>query len=671
MLENKGVLPENFDWKFYLEYYEDLRNAGLETKEDAEKHYLNHGHTEGRIYKNFKPELNENYLKNIEEFKKKYNDYGVNIDDPKIEFRYFCFRYLNLIRKYEIPKIKKNKKLESVIVETRELPHIEFIIRNNIIKLGEEWSHTVICGNNNYEFMFNMCKNISTEIKIIKLDFDEITIPKYSELLSGIYFWDLLYGDKILIYQEDSIIFKKNIKDFLHFDYIGAPWDSLKFNNECVGNGGFSLRTKSLMKSIINKVENNKTDLSHLPNRERDIIKNHCLEKGYLNNLIPEDLYFTINMYQLGLGTLPTKKEAEEFSTESINNLNSFGGHNFWLSDINWKDRIYSNSLKQFNCDLYPNQFIEHRGGWSSIISRLIEHDFHNKNSKIKFYDIIEHKFLWEKNYISKDKWVGVMHSTPKTPSYINELNKHEFVGYLGIDEVFKNENFIKSLDKCKIIFVLSEYVKKYLLNKLKPINPSIKVVSLKHPVIMDGIKKFDYDCYKKNEYKKIVFIGRQLRKIHSYYLINTFNHKKIWLTGTKNFSHIKNILNEELKFYNLNNKFKFEDVNPTYLTNFDDYDEVLSKNLVFLDLYDASANNTVLECIVRCTPLIVKKLPAIIEYLGEDYPLYFDNLTELHDLINEKNIIKAHHYLKNICKNVFDIDHFINEINRIVYNEM
>jgi hypothetical protein len=31
------MLPENFDWEFYLEYYEDLRRTGLKTKEDAER----------------------------------------------------------------------------------------------------------------------------------------------------------------------------------------------------------------------------------------------------------------------------------------------------------------------------------------------------------------------------------------------------------------------------------------------------------------------------------------------------------------------------------------------------------------------------------------------------------------------------------------------------------
>ena len=37
-------------------------------------------------------------------------------------------------------------------------------------------------------------------------------------------FWNLFASKKILIHQEDSIIFKNNINDFLKYDYIGAPW---------------------------------------------------------------------------------------------------------------------------------------------------------------------------------------------------------------------------------------------------------------------------------------------------------------------------------------------------------------------------------------------------------------------------------------------------------------
>jgi hypothetical protein len=55
------ILPENFDWKFYLEYYEDLRFAGLKTEEDVINHYLNHGVKEGRIFKEISISKKENF----------------------------------------------------------------------------------------------------------------------------------------------------------------------------------------------------------------------------------------------------------------------------------------------------------------------------------------------------------------------------------------------------------------------------------------------------------------------------------------------------------------------------------------------------------------------------------------------------------------------------------
>lgn len=64
------------------------------------------------------------------------------------------------------------------------------------------------------------------------------------------------------------------------------------------------------------------------------------------------------------------------------------------------------------------------------------------------------------------------------------------------------------------------------------------------------------------------------------------------------------------------------------YLTDME-YDRLLSQNLVFLDLYDSSANNALVECIVRGTPVLVNPLDAVVEYLGVDYPLHFDNLAE------------------------------------------
>lgn len=58
-------LPEGFDWEFYLNNYDDLRNAGLKTEDDAIKHFLNFGQFENRVYKR-KYSILKNH--NIEKF---------------------------------------------------------------------------------------------------------------------------------------------------------------------------------------------------------------------------------------------------------------------------------------------------------------------------------------------------------------------------------------------------------------------------------------------------------------------------------------------------------------------------------------------------------------------------------------------------------------------------
>jgi hypothetical protein len=40
--------PSNFDWQFYLDYYKDLRPAGIVTEQDANNHYTRYGRREKR-----------------------------------------------------------------------------------------------------------------------------------------------------------------------------------------------------------------------------------------------------------------------------------------------------------------------------------------------------------------------------------------------------------------------------------------------------------------------------------------------------------------------------------------------------------------------------------------------------------------------------------------------
>jgi len=88
-----------------------------------------------------------------------------------------------------------------------------------------------------------------------------------------------------------------------------------------------------------------------------------------------------------------------------------------------------------------------------------------------------------------------------------------------------------------------------------------------------------------------------------------------------------------------------------------DEYDDLSSQNIVFLYLVDYSAVNTVIEYIIRNTPLIVNRLPALEEYLGFNYPGFCNELNQVQLMLNDKNyIIKIYLYLLRMDKTKLNI---------------
>jgi hypothetical protein len=60
--------------------------------------------------------------------------------------------------------------------------------------------------------------------------------------------------------------------------------------------------------------------------------------------------------------------------------------------------------------------------------------------------------------------------------------------------------------------------------------------------------------------------------------------------------------------------------------------------------------------------------LASVIEYLGEDYPLYFNDLREVPILLTSKKIFAAHLYLSKMNKTELSIDFFTKQIMNISY---
>lgn len=194
-------------------------------------------------------------------------------------------------------------KYTAVIIEPRKHKALEFVLRNFFENLSDEWGFIIFHGNNNKEFVENILFNNLSQFKyridkIIQLDTDNLTSSQYSNICKSPYLYKCINTEILLIFQTDTMILNKDIiNDFLKYDYVGAPW-----MNKMVGNGGLSLRRKSKMIEITEKVNPQFTD--HEDNY-------FCYQSAvYLNR--------------------PSFEEAQLFSVETIFHEKSFGIHACW-----------------------------------------------------------------------------------------------------------------------------------------------------------------------------------------------------------------------------------------------------------------------------------------------------------------------------------------------------
>ena len=293
-----------------------------------------------------------------------------------------------------------------------------------------------------------------------------------------------------------------------------------------------------------------------------------------------------------------------------------------------------------------PVRWPEHRSGWGYVLDAL---EVFNDESGILFDGNIDIKFGYSaaekrKNNILpyREDWIGFIHSS---------VTQCPFMGkHATLDSILGCSEFIESLDKCKGIFTLSEYVADYVRSKL---NGAALVVGLKHPTEFPSTT---FDLQKFKDSKKVVHIGNWLRRISSFLRLKAPSYKKIMLLNPATLGYLEDELN-----YGKRISFDLNSVDiRQHLAN-DEYDALLAESIVFIHLCDCGAVNTIIECMARNTPILVNRIRPVIEYLGEDYPLYYSTLEEAEiKICDEEAIRNAHIYLLEFeRKYELSVEHF------------
>jgi hypothetical protein len=89
-------------------------------------------------------------------------------------------------------------------------------------------------------------------------------------------------------------------------------------------------------------------------------------------------------------------------------------------------------------------------------------------------------------------------------------------------------------------------------------------------------------------------------------------------------------------------------------------YERLLAESVVFVEFLSAAAANVVVECMMRATPLVVNRLPAIEDYLGRDYPLFYDDIADAHRLLDRASLRAGNAYLAGLDKSVLEPERFV-----------
>lgn len=148
--------------------------------------------------------------------------------------------------------INPKSKYAVVIVETREIPDIEIIVKNHFDLFSQSVKEPVAVEIFCSEKMAPYYKNKLGDGVVIHWLSDVNNVEAYNRLLTGNVFWESLAEkyNKILLFQWDSVLLRPIEKVVIDvFKYVGAPWPKTHVDLQG-GNGGLSIRDPYVMWNI-------------------------------------------------------------------------------------------------------------------------------------------------------------------------------------------------------------------------------------------------------------------------------------------------------------------------------------------------------------------------------------------------------------------------------------
>jgi hypothetical protein len=287
-------------------------------------------------------------------------------------------------------------------------------------------------------------------------------------------------------------------------------------------------------------------------------------------------------------------------------------------------DELNMPPLRKFKIESLT-RWAHHRSGWGPCADVL--QTLGRPNRGVLLVDSVER--LISHSISLDESWVGFVHKAILAPEHLETVYGQKRDA--SLPSMMATDVWRRNIERCRGLFCLSEHLRAFLQPRV-----ACLVDVVPHATSFD-CPRFDFELFRRNERRRVILIGHWLRRFQSFYDLPAPGFHKVMLKCQHEgvYERLRSVVRD-------NGSVEVLPWQPKH-----DYDRLLSENVVFLDLIDASANNTVIECFARNTPLLVNRHSAVVEYLGPGYPLYFDNLADAARLLNVDNLRRGHHYLR------------------------
>lgn len=283
--------------------------------------------------------------------------------------------------------------------------------------------------------------------------------------------------------------------------------------------------------------------------------------------------------------------------------------------------------------------------GWDNACSLFLE----DPNGSVDFRVFLDFDLGWTFDKVvvdleSFDKFIGFMH----VPLSVGDFTIMGKPFHKDILEMLKK--------KCLGLFFLSETEKNRYEKYLRSMGVNIPCEALIHPAQDLSSYSFNWEEFSKN--RVLLNSGKFGRKIYSIFSLKVpSNYTKSVVPWTEK-KQAQLIREKERGLYT---EIDIDSVKLIHLLPYSEYLKFYTNSVIYLDLYDVVACNTVVDCIATKCPIILNRLPANEEYLGKDYPLFFDSPDEVHDMLcDDELLLSAHRYLREMDKSKFTPRYFV-----------